>query len=123
MNFALDASAATVTEDGTVTALLLLVSVTTSPPVPAAAVSVAVHVSVPAPVIDPLVHVRELSAAAAVVAAATPVEVPLPLASTGFATPHPASIAPSTKAVTADTGAEASAAWRRRAFTLTSLPG
>jgi hypothetical protein len=65
VNVADVAPAATVTEAGTVTAVLLLANVTGSPAVPAAAVSVTVQESVPAPVIDALVHDSALSAACA----------------------------------------------------------
>ncbi len=58
---ALVAPAATVTDDGTVTAVSLLDRLTAWPPVPAAAFSVTAQVSVPAPVIDPVVHVKPLS--------------------------------------------------------------
>jgi hypothetical protein len=57
--------AGTVTEAGTVTALLLLARPTAKPPVGAAAFNVTVQLSVPAPVIDPLAHVSALSVAAA----------------------------------------------------------
>jgi hypothetical protein len=57
--------AGTVTEAGTVTALLLLARPTAKPPVGAAVLNVTVQLSVPAPVIDPLVHVSALSVAAA----------------------------------------------------------
>lgn len=49
VKLAVFAPALTVTDDGTVAALLLLESDAASPPVPAAADSVTVHVSVPAP--------------------------------------------------------------------------
>jgi hypothetical protein len=58
VKLALVAPAATVTEAGTVTALLLLARLTAKPPLSAAAFSVTVQLSVPAPVIDALVHVR-----------------------------------------------------------------
>ncbi len=58
---ALVAPAATVTDDGTVTAVALLERLTAWPPVPAAAFSVAVQASVPAPVIEPLVQLSPLS--------------------------------------------------------------
>jgi len=54
------APADTVTEAGTVTALLLLASVTACPPVGAAELSVTVQLSVPAPVMDELEQVRLL---------------------------------------------------------------
>ena len=53
--------AATVTEAGTVTALLLLARPTANPPVAAAAFNVTVQLSVPAPVIEPLLQVRPVS--------------------------------------------------------------
>jgi hypothetical protein len=53
--------AGTVTEAGTVTALLLLARPTAKPPVGAAAFSVTVQLFVPAPVIDPIVQVNALS--------------------------------------------------------------
>src|SRR6185312_8605952 len=58
---ALAAPAGTVTEDGTVTALLLLDRPTASPPDPAAADKLTVHASLPEPVIEPLLHVTALS--------------------------------------------------------------
>ena len=67
MNDALVAPAATITEAGTVTALLLLVKFTARPPGPAVAFSVTMQESVPAPVIDALVHVSPLSTPGAVV--------------------------------------------------------
>jgi hypothetical protein len=65
VNTALDAPAATVTDAGTVTALLLLARPTVVAVV-AAAVSVTVHASVPAPVSVALPHVTPLSVAGAV---------------------------------------------------------
>jgi hypothetical protein len=65
VNVAVVAPAATVTDDGTVTAVLLLERVIANPPVAAAAVSVTVHESVPAPAIVAFVHVSALSAACA----------------------------------------------------------
>lgn len=56
VKLALLAPAATVTEDGAVTAELLLVRLTLTPPVGAAALKVAVQLSVPAPVIELLVQ-------------------------------------------------------------------
>lgn len=58
---ALVAPAATVTDEGTMTAVLLLARVTAKPPVAAAAFRVTEHVSVPAPVIDELVQEIVLS--------------------------------------------------------------
>jgi hypothetical protein len=66
---ALVAAAATVTDDGMETAALLLARFTVRPLACAAAVSVTVQLSVPAPVIDALVHVRELSRAFGVMGA------------------------------------------------------
>ena len=63
VKLAVVAPAATVTDEGTVTALLLLDRFTACPPVAAAALSVTVQVSVPAPVTDPLVQLRALNAA------------------------------------------------------------
>lgn len=57
MNAALVVPAGTVTDAGTVTALLLLDKLTTSPPVGAPTFSVTVQASVPAPVIELLVQV------------------------------------------------------------------
>jgi hypothetical protein len=65
--------AATVTEAGTVTALLLLARLTVNPPLGAAALSATVQESVPAPVIDPLAQLNEEKFAALVVLAAVPV--------------------------------------------------
>jgi hypothetical protein len=48
--------AGTVTEEGSVTALLLLERLTTAPPLGADPVNVTVHASVPAPVMDELVQ-------------------------------------------------------------------
>ncbi|HTW48314.1 MAG TPA: hypothetical protein VMD92_10205 [Acidobacteriaceae bacterium] len=66
VNVALDAPAATVTDDGTTTCPLLLARFTVSPPLGAAAVSDTAHASVPAPVIDPLAHVSALTEAVVV---------------------------------------------------------
>ena len=52
---------ATVTDGGTVTAVLLLDRLTAWPPLGAAAFSVTVQLSVPAPVIDPLVQLSPLT--------------------------------------------------------------
>ena len=59
VKLALVSPEATVTDDGTVTDALLLVRLTAWPPLGATAVSVAVQLSVPAPVIDPLVQLRD----------------------------------------------------------------
>jgi hypothetical protein len=61
VNVALVAPDATVTDAGTVTAVLLLARLTTNPPLGAAVFNVTVQLSVPAPVIDPLVHVKPVS--------------------------------------------------------------
>jgi hypothetical protein len=68
---ALVAPAATVIEDGTVTAELFLARLTENPPLAAAALSPTVQASVPAPVIELLLQESELSAAG------TAVPVPL----------------------------------------------
>jgi hypothetical protein len=52
--------AATVTEAGTMTAVLLLARFTVKPPLAAAALSVTVQPSVPAPVIGPLLQLSPL---------------------------------------------------------------
>jgi hypothetical protein len=57
-NLALLAPAATVTEAGTVTALLLLERLTLNPPLGAAALNATVQESVPAPAIDPLAQLN-----------------------------------------------------------------
>jgi hypothetical protein len=72
VNPALVAPAGTVTDAGTVTALLLLERLTASPPVPAAAESVTVHASVPEPVMDPWLQDRELGATVLVLVFACP---------------------------------------------------
>jgi hypothetical protein len=61
VKLALGAPAATVTGDGTETAVLLLERPTVRPPEPAAAFSDTVQESVPEPVIEPLVQVKPLS--------------------------------------------------------------
>ena len=61
VKLALVAPEATVTDEGTVTAVLLLERLTAWPPLGAAALSVAVQLSVPAPVIDPLVQLSPLT--------------------------------------------------------------
>jgi len=58
---ALEAPAATVTEDGTTTDELLLVKATANPPLAAAAFNVTVQLSVPAPVIEPLVQLKPVN--------------------------------------------------------------
>jgi hypothetical protein len=55
--------AATVTEAGTLTALLLLARLTASPPVVAAVFSETVQLSAPAPVIEVLVQLKALGVA------------------------------------------------------------
>jgi hypothetical protein len=76
------AFAATVTEAGTVTALLLLERETTSPPEPAAAFSVTVQASVVAPLSDAFVHETALSTPGAA--------SPVPLSDTTLVPPVPA---------------------------------
>ena len=73
VNVAVVAPAATITDDGTVSALLLLDRSTVSPPAPAAAVSVTVQSSVPAPVSESLLHVSPLSTPSPVATAPVPV--------------------------------------------------
>ena len=63
VKLALVAPEDTVTEAGTVTALLLLDRLTARPPVPAAAERVTVQASVPAPVMEARLQARELTAA------------------------------------------------------------
>jgi hypothetical protein len=60
VKLAVVAPAATVTVEGTATAVLLLNRLTDWPPVPAAVFNVTVHVSVPALAIDPFAHVSPL---------------------------------------------------------------
>ena len=69
--------AATVTEAGTVTAVLLLARLTANPPLAAATFSVTVQLSVPAPVIDPLVQLSPLNTGTPVPLRLINVEVPL----------------------------------------------
>jgi hypothetical protein len=69
--------AATVTEAGTVTALLLLARLTAKPPVGAAAFRVTVQLSVPDPVNDPLVQLSALNIGTPMPLRLTMVEVPL----------------------------------------------
>jgi hypothetical protein len=69
--------AATVTEAGTVTAVLLLARLTATPPLAAATFSVTVQLSVPAPVIDPLVQLSPLNTGTPVPLRLITVEVPL----------------------------------------------
>jgi hypothetical protein len=61
VNPAVFAPAATLTEAGTVTAVLLLARLTANPPEAAAVFNVTVQLSVPAPVIEPLVQLNALS--------------------------------------------------------------
>jgi hypothetical protein len=68
--------AATVTEAGTVTALLLLARLTLNPPVAAAAFRVTVQLSVPDPVNDPLAQLSPLNTGTPVPLRLTTVEVP-----------------------------------------------
>ena len=67
LNAALVDAAGTVTEAGTVTALLLLERLTATPPVGADPVNVTVHASVPAPVMDELLQYTALTVGAVVV--------------------------------------------------------
>jgi hypothetical protein len=69
--------AATVTEAGTVTAVLLLARATVNPPLAAATFSNTVQLSVPAPVIDPLAQLRALSNGTPDPLRLTTVDVPL----------------------------------------------
>ena len=69
--------AATVTEAGTVTAVLLLATLTAKPPLAAAALNVTVQLSVPAPVNDPLVQLSPLNTGTPVPLKLINVEVPL----------------------------------------------
>ena len=71
LNAALADAAGTVTEAGTVTALLLLERLTVTPPLGADPVNVTVHASVPAPVIDELLQDMALTVGA--------VDAPVPL--------------------------------------------
>jgi len=73
---ALEAPEATVTEAGTVTALLLLERLTANPPLAAAAFSVTVQLSVPAPVIEPLAQLSPVSTGTPVPLRLMAVEVP-----------------------------------------------
>ena len=69
--------AATVTDAGTVTAVLLLATLTAKPPLAAATFSVIVQLSVPAPVIDPLVQLSPLNTGTPVPLRLITVDVPL----------------------------------------------
>ena len=69
VNAAVVAPAGTVTEAGTITAVLLLLNATAIPPVGALEASVAVQVSVPAPVNEALAHEIAVNAGAATPAA------------------------------------------------------
>jgi hypothetical protein len=69
--------AATVTDAGTVTAVLLLARLTANPPLAAATFSVTVQLSVPVPVIDPLVQLSPLNTGTPVPLRLITVEVPL----------------------------------------------
>ena len=71
LNAALVDAAGTVTEEGTLTALLLLERLTATPPLGADPVNVTVHASVPAPVIDELLQDTALTVGA--------VDAPVPL--------------------------------------------
>jgi hypothetical protein len=81
---ALVAPAATVTDEGTATAVLSLESPTVRPLDPAGALSVTVHESVPEPVIEPVVQAKPLSAPAAA--------VPVPVSATERFPPGDASV-------------------------------
>lgn len=61
LKLALEEPAATVTEAGTVTAVLLLVRLTATPPLAAAALKVTVQLSVPAPVMEAALQETPLS--------------------------------------------------------------
>jgi hypothetical protein len=74
---ALFAPAGTVSDAGTVTALLLLLRLTASPPLLAAAFNVRVQLSAPAPVIDPFAQVSPLNTGTPVPLKLTEVEEPL----------------------------------------------
>ena len=77
VKLAVVAPAATVTDAGTVTAVLLLARLTMSPPLAAAALNVTVQLSVPAPVNDPLVQLSPLNTGTPVPLRLITVEVPL----------------------------------------------
>jgi hypothetical protein len=77
VKLAVVAPAATVTEAGTVTAVLLLARLTANPPPAAAVFSVTVQLSLPAPVIDPLAQLSAVSAGTPVPLRLINVEVPL----------------------------------------------
>jgi hypothetical protein len=76
VKLALAEPAATVTDDGTVTAVLLLERPTVKPPLAAAALSTTVHVSVPEPVTEEFVHESAVSTGTPVPLNATVVEPP-----------------------------------------------
>jgi hypothetical protein len=76
VKLALIAPDATVTEAGTVTAVLLLARLTAKPPLGAVAFSVTVQLSAPAPVIDPLEQLSPLSTGTPVPLKPTALEVP-----------------------------------------------
>jgi hypothetical protein len=66
VKLALEAPAATVTEDGTFTSVLLLERLTARPPLPAALFSVTVQLSVAAPVIEELAQLTAVGVGFAV---------------------------------------------------------
>jgi len=74
---ALDEPAATVTDPGTVTALLLLARLTGNPPVAAAPFSDRVQLSVPAPVIELFTQAKPVSTGVPVPLSATAIDVPV----------------------------------------------
>jgi len=77
VKLAVVAPAATVTEAGTVTAVLLLARLTANPPPAVAVFSVTVQLSLPAPVNDPLAQLSAVSAGTPVPLRLINVEVPL----------------------------------------------
>jgi len=77
LNVALGEPAATLTVDGTVTALLLLARLTVNPPVAAAAFSVTVQLSVPDPVNESVVQLSPLNTGTPVPLREMVVEPPL----------------------------------------------
>lgn len=88
------APAATVTEAGTVTAVLLLARPTASPPVAAAAFSVTVQLSVPAPLMDEFVQETAVSTGTPVPLKAMAVDAPVDelLASVSWPVAAPATV-------------------------------
>jgi hypothetical protein len=90
------APAATVADDGTVTAVLLLAKVTVNPPVAAAAFRVTEQASDPAPVIDAFVHETAVSTGTPVPARLITLEAPDVelLASVSVPVAEPAAVGP-----------------------------